>query len=82
MSTIGYVLSGVMIILATMLSILVLSQSKRSAGLGSMEGSSGSEQDTYWSKNKGNSIEGTLERYTKIGVATYIILALLINFLG
>ncbi|CDD62021.1 preprotein translocase subunit SecG [Anaerotignum sp.] len=79
MATLGLVLSVVMIILSVLLCIIILLQSKRSAGLGAIGGGSG---DTYWSKNKGSSMEGALERYTKIGGALFMILALVINLIG
>ena len=66
MSTIGMVLTVILMILAVILAAIILMQSKRSAGLGAVSGNS---SDTYWSKNKGNSVEGALERYTKIGGA-------------
>ena len=64
MSTIGTVLTVVLIVLAVVLASIVLMQSKRSAGLGAVGGGSGA--DSFWSKNKANSVEGKLERYTKI----------------
>ncbi len=79
MATLGLVLSVVMIILSVLLCIIILLQSKRSAGLGAIGGGSG---DTYWSKNKGSSMEGALERYTKIGGALFMIIALVINLIG
>lgn len=80
MSTIGTVLTVVLMILAVVLAIIILMQSKRSAGLGAMSGASSG--DTYWSKNKGNSIEGALERYTKIGGALFMIIAFIVNLVG
>jgi preprotein translocase subunit SecG len=45
----------------------ILLQKKRSAGgMGSIAGM-GNAADTYWDKNKSRSMEGTLERLTKIG---------------
>ena len=83
MATLGLVLSVVMIILSVLLCIIILLQSKRSAGLGAIGGGgSGGSGDTYWSKNKGSSMEGALERYTKIGGALFMILALVINLIG
>ena len=49
MATLGLVLSVVMIILSVLLCIIILLQSKRSAGLGAIGG--GGSGDTYWSKN-------------------------------
>ena len=79
MSTIGTVLTVILMILAVALAAIILMQSKRSAGLGAVSGSS---NDSYWSKNKGSSMEGALERYTKIGGALFMILALVINLIG
>lgn len=78
MATLSLVLSVVLVILSVLLCVIILLQSKRSAGLGAIGGGSG---DTYWSKNKGSSMEGALERYTKIGGALFMILALVINLI-
>ncbi len=80
MTTIGMVLTGILAVLAVVLSIIILMQSKRSAGLGAISG--GGSGDTYWSKNKGHSVEGALEKYTKIGGALFMILAFVINLVG
>lgn len=81
MTTIGLVLSGILAVVAVALSAIILLQSKRSAGLGAVSGGS-SNTDTYWSKNKGHSVEGTLEKYTKILGALFLILAFAINLVG
>ena len=80
MSTIGIVLSVILAIVSVCLVLVVLLQSDRAAGLGAMGG--GSDSDSYWSKNKANSVEGALSRYTKILGALFIILALVINFVA
>ena len=80
MATISLILSVVLILLSVLLCIIILLQSKRSGGLGAINAASSS--DTYWSKNKGSSMEGTLERYTKIGGALFMILALVLNLIG
>ncbi|WMI80668.1 preprotein translocase subunit SecG [Anaerotignum sp. MB30-C6] len=80
MTTIGLVLTGILAVVAVVLCGIILMQSKRSAGLGAISASSGG--DTYWSKNKGNSVEGALEKYTKIGGALFMIIALAINLVG
>ncbi len=79
MTTIGMVLTGILMFLNVCLCVIILMQSKRSAGLGAV---GGNNQDSYWSKNKGNSLEGALEKYTKILGASFLILALAINFLA
>ncbi|MGE4215198.1 MAG: preprotein translocase subunit SecG [Anaerotignaceae bacterium] len=81
MSTIGVVLTGVLAIVSIVLVAIILLQSGRAAGLGVMGASSSSGGgDSYWSKNKGNSMEGALSKYTKIGGALFMIIALAINF--
>ena len=60
------------------LTAIVLLQEGKSAGLGTISGMA----DTYWGQNKGRSMEGALERYTKIGGALFMILALVINLIG
>ena len=79
MSTIGTVLTVALIVLTVILAVIILLQSKRSAGLGAVSGSS---TDTFWSKNKANSMEGKLEKYTKILGALFMIIAFAINLVG
>ncbi len=81
MSTIGYALAAAVLVIGLILCVIILMQSKRSAGLGAVGGSS-SNSDSYWNKNKGNSMEGALEKYTKIGGALFMILAFIINLVG
>ena len=58
------------------LSVVVLMQEGKQAGLsGSISGAA----ESYWGKNKGRSMEGFLEKMTKILVAAFFILALLLN---
>ncbi len=79
-STAVMILAVVLMIIGVVLCIIILLQSKRSAGLGAV--SAVSSADTYWSRNKGNSMEGALERYTKIGGALFMIIAFVINLLS
>ena len=78
MSTLGIILSGVVAVVCICLIIVVLMQGGRSAGLGAVGGSANS--DSYWSKNKANSMEGTLSKYTKVLATIFMIVALVINF--
>ena len=80
MSHLPLILSVIMTVIGILLCIIVLLQSGRSAGLGAISGSA-SNADSYWSKNKGSSMEGALERYTKIFGALFIILGIVINFI-
>ncbi|MBR5122063.1 MAG: preprotein translocase subunit SecG [Anaerotignum sp.] len=80
MSTIGTVLTVILVLLTVVLATIILLQSKRSAGLGAVSGNSSA--DSFWSKNKGNSVEGKLENYTKILGAAFMIIAFIVNLVG
>jgi len=45
----------------------ILLQKKRAAGVAGSIAGMGNVSDTYWDKNKSRSMEGSLERLTKIG---------------
>ena len=55
----------------------ILLQKKRSDGLGSIAGM-GNVSETYWDKNKGNSMEGRLDKYTKIGGVIFFVFSLVL----
>ena len=69
------VLTIVFIIICIALTILVLMQEGKSAGLGALSGNT----ETYWGKNKGRSMEGTLIRVTKYLAVAFIVLAAILN---
>lgn len=73
MSILYIVLNVIFLICCLALVTIILMQKKRSAGMGSIAGM-GNVQ-TYWDKNKGRSLEGSLEKYTKIGGAVFFILS-------
>ena len=52
-------------------------QEGKNNGLGALTGSA----DTYWSKNKGRSMEGALEHFTRYGAIVFMILTLVLNIL-
>ncbi len=68
-------LTVVFVIVAIILTIVVLMQEGKSAGLGTISGAA----DTYWGKNKGRSMEGKLETLTKVLAAAFIVLAVVLN---
>lgn len=57
------------------LTIIVLLQEGKSAGLGAISGAA----DTYWSKNKGRSMEGALVKITRVLAVVFIVLAAVLN---
>ena len=69
------VLTIVFILVSVALSAIVLMQEGKSAGLGVISGAA----DTYWGKNKGRSIEGKLEKITKILVVVFMLIAIVLN---
>ena len=78
-------MTPIFIVVALLFSILcfaligaILLQKKRDAGgVGSIAGM-GNVAETYWDRNKGRSMEGSLERWTKIGGVVIGILAVLL----
>jgi len=80
MSTLFNVLCGAVIASCIAINVFILLQKKKSAGLsGGIAGMGAS--DTYWDKNKGRSLEGSLEKYTKLAGAAFILLSLAINLI-
>ncbi len=66
----------VYILVCIALVVIVLRQEGKVGGLsGALTGSS----ETYWAKNKGRSVEGTLEKVTKYLAAAFILLSVLLN---
>ena len=57
------------------LTIIVLLQEGKAAGLGTIAGAA----DTYWGQNKGRSMEGTLVKSTKFLAILFIVLAAALN---
>ena len=56
----------------------ILLQKKRDAGgVGSIAGM-GNVSETYWDRNKSRSMEGSLERWTKVGGALLAIFAIVL----
>lgn len=75
MGALRIVLTIVFILVSVALSAIVLMQEGKSAGLGVISGAA----ETYWGKNKGRSIEGKLEKGTKILVVVFMLIAILLN---
>ena len=72
-------LSSFFILLSIGLIIMILMQKKDARLGGGMAGmSAGGDQSSYWSKNKGRSLEGTLEKYSKIAGAVFMVLSVVL----
>ncbi|MCI7795763.1 MAG: preprotein translocase subunit SecG [Lachnospiraceae bacterium] len=57
------------------MTVIVLMQEGKSAGLGAISGAA----ESYWGKNKGRSMEGKLEKFTRISAILIFVLALVLN---
>ncbi len=77
MSILFVVLSVIYIIGCVGLIGLILLQTKRSSGIGAL-GTSGGAAQTYWDKNKGRSVDGQLEKYTKMGAVILAIFTIVL----
>lgn len=75
MSVLNTVLTVVFIILSIVITVLILMQEGKSAGLGAIAGAA----DTYWGKNKGRSMEGMLVKLTRVGVILFLVIAMVLN---
>ena len=75
MAVLKTVLTVVFIIICIALTVIILLQEGKSAGLGAIAGAA----DTYWGKNKGRSMEGMLVKITKILAVFFMLLAVVLN---
>ncbi|MBO5097196.1 MAG: preprotein translocase subunit SecG [Agathobacter sp.] len=75
MGILKVILTIVFIIISLVLTVVILMQEGKQAGLGAIAGAA----DTYWGKNKGRSMEGILVKITRIAVVLFILLAVVLN---
>ena len=75
MGALKIVVTIIFIIVCIALTVLVLMQEGKAAGLGSISGAA----ETYWGKNKGRSMEGLLVKLTKVCAVLFILLAAILN---
>lgn len=76
MEVLKTILMVAFIIICIAITIIVLFQEGKSAGLGSLSGQS---SDTYWSKNKGRSKEGMLVKITSVLMLLFFVIAAILN---
>ena len=75
MAVLKIIFTVIFIIISIALTVIILMQEGKSAGLGAIAGAA----DTYWGKNKGRSMEGRLVTGTKILVVLFIVIAAVLN---
>ena len=75
MEALRVVINIIFILVCVALTVLLLMQEGKSAGLGSISGAA----ETYWGRNKGRSMEGMLVKITKILAVFFMLLAVVLN---
>ena len=75
MAVLKIILTVIFIIISIALTVIILMQEGKSAGLGAIAGAA----DTYWGKNKGRSMEGRLVTGTKILVVLFVVIVAVLN---
>ena len=75
MEILRYILMGIFVLVCIVATVLVLLQEGKSQGLGAIAGGS----ESYWGRNKGRSMEGNLEKWTKILMVVFFVLAVILN---
>lgn len=68
-------LTIVFVIACVAMTVIVLMQEGKSSGLGALSGAA----ESHWAKNKGRTLEGNMEKITKIIAAVIFVLALALN---
>lgn len=76
MDVLAMILGIVLVILGLAITILVMMQEGKSAGL---SGSISGMAESYWGKNKAHSMEGALEKATTWMVVIFFIICLLLD---
>lgn len=77
MEALRIVINIIFILVCVALTVLVLMQEGKSAGLGSISGAA----ETYWGRNKGRSMEGGLVRGTIIMAVIFFVLSVVLNII-
>ena len=75
MAVLKTVLTVVFIIISIALTVIILLQEGKSAGLGAISGAA----DTYWGKNKGRSMEGMLVKVTRVLAILFLLISIVLN---
>ena len=75
MAVLRTVLTIILILVSIVFTAIVLMQEGKSAGLGAISGAA----ETYWGKNKGRYMEGTLVKMTKVLGVVFILLSVVLN---
>ena len=75
MTALRIVIQILFILICIVLTVIVLMQEGKSAGLGAISGAA----ETYWGKNKGRSMEGKLVKFTKYLAIGFMVISIILN---
>ena len=75
MAVLRIIVTIIFILICIALTVLVLMQEGKASGLGAISGMA----ETYWGKNKGRSMEGTMVKVTKYLAIACIVIAAILN---
>lgn len=78
MTVLKTILMIVFIVISIAITVIVLLQEGKQAGLGSISGQT-SNNESYWNRNKKHSKEGVLVRVTSALVVLFFVLAAVLN---
>ncbi|MEF9960683.1 MAG: preprotein translocase subunit SecG [Niameybacter sp.] len=78
MDILKMVLTGVYVLAALAIIVVVLLQEGKSAGLGA---AFATNQESYWNKNKKHTLEGKFETWTKITAGLFVVLAVVLTLI-
>lgn len=76
MGVLRVIVTVLYVLICIALVVVVLFQESKTQGL---SGSINGVAETYWGKNKGRSMEGALEKGTKILATLFIVLSVVLN---
>ena len=76
MAALRVIVTIIYVLVSIALTVIVLMQEGKSEGLsGAISGAA----ETYWGKNKGRSVDGTLNKITKYLAVAFILLSVVLN---
>ena len=76
MAVLKIVITILYVLISLALIVVVLGQESKSEGL---SGSISGMAETYWGKNKGRSMEGTLKKITKVLAISFFLISIVLN---
>lgn len=77
MAALKTILTIILVLICVALTVIVLFQEGKSAGLGSLSGQA--TDNSYWAQNKGRSREGMLVKITTVLVVLFFVISLVLN---